>query len=273
MDGLGIELISAIGLPPVEFVGLAADLGCQYISIGLTQPPDNPLGYPAWSLRDDPVLRREVIAAMRDRDVCVSLGEGFIVRPNVDVRDFAADLDLMCELGGGRINTVGIDADVGRTLDQLGILVDMAEKVGMETTLEFVPGLPIGDLSAAVDAIRHVGRPTFRLLIDTMHLVRSGSGASDLAALDPDIIGYAQLCDVPLAARHDDYGYEALYERLAPGAGELPLPDIVAALPRDVVLGLEVPMLAAAKAGIGPHERLGRCVDAARGLLAKLDNQ
>ena len=35
MNRLGIENISVFGLPPVEFVNLAADLGCRYISTGL----------------------------------------------------------------------------------------------------------------------------------------------------------------------------------------------------------------------------------------------
>ena len=42
MDRLGIEHISAFGLPPVEFVGLAADLGCSDIGLTLTPIDFNP---------------------------------------------------------------------------------------------------------------------------------------------------------------------------------------------------------------------------------------
>ena len=58
---------------------------------------------------------------------------------------------------------------------------------------------------------------------------------------------------------------------LVPGEGELPLRDMLAALPRDRVVGLEVPLRSEALAGVGPRERLGRCVAAARDLLAQLD--
>jgi hypothetical protein len=34
MDRLGIELLSVFGMPPVDFVNLAASLGCRYISVG-----------------------------------------------------------------------------------------------------------------------------------------------------------------------------------------------------------------------------------------------
>jgi len=130
------------------------------------------------------------------------------------------------------------------------------------------PG-PIANLAAALTAVRHVGKPNFRLLIDTMHFVRSGSGAVDIAALDANVIGYVQLCDAPLRSRHASYMDEALHERMVPGTGELPLLDILAALPKDVVIGLEVPQRSLAEAGVGPYERVGQCVEATRGLLAR----
>lgn len=107
MNRLGIELLCVFGMSPVEHVALAADLGCGSISTGLTQLPFNPHGHPAWSLRDDPALRREMVAAMRDRGISIALGEGIGVRLGMDVRDRATDLDLMVELGVRRINAPG----------------------------------------------------------------------------------------------------------------------------------------------------------------------
>jgi sugar phosphate isomerase/epimerase len=117
MGRLGIESLSVFGLPPVQFVGLAADLGCAYISTALRPMGDNPHGYPTWSLKDDRALRREMVAALRDRGASISLGEGFSVRAGIDARDRAADLEVMCELGVQRINTsrgAGAFAGVGR---------------------------------------------------------------------------------------------------------------------------------------------------------------
>jgi sugar phosphate isomerase/epimerase len=266
---LAIERLCVFGLPPVQFVTLAAELGCRYISTGLVPMSYNPHGYPKWSLRDDPALRRELIAAMRDRDVSISLCEGFGVRVDRDVREYASDLDVLRELGVCRINAASSDRDLQRTLDQFARLAQMADSLGIETTIEIGPG-PIANLSAALAAVRHVDKPNFRLLIDTMHFVRSGSGAADIAALDPNVIGYVQLCDAPLRSRHSSYMEEALYERLVPGTGELPLLDILTALPQDLVIGLEVPQRSLAEAGVGPHERVARCLEATRGLLASI---
>lgn len=270
LSRIGIEAISVFGLPPAQFVNLAADLGCHYISTGLIQGPPSPLGYPGWSLRDDPALRKEMIAVMRDRDVSISLGEGFTIRPGVDVRDKARDLELMCELGVKRINAVSMEPDLHRTYDQYAAMAEMADKVGVEANVELSPGMTIGNLTAAVAVVKHVARKNFKLLIDTMHFVRSGSSVTELAALDPDMIGYAQLCDAPLISKYTTYMEEAMNARMSPGQGELPLRDIVAALPSHVVLGLEIPQLALAQAGMDSHARLGQCVTDAQALLKQI---
>jgi sugar phosphate isomerase/epimerase len=270
MERLGIEFLSVFDMPPVQYVELAADLGCRYVSSGLGQVGYNPHDYPKASLRDDPALRREMVAAMRDRGVSISLGEGFGVRPGVETRGQAADLDLMGELGVTRINAISLDPDLPRTFDELGVLAEMAAARGMETTMEFAPGLAVADLPTALEAVRHVGRPDFRLLIDTMHLLRSGSTPARLAAVPPALIGYVQLSDATHAPRFDTYMEEAMYERMVPGEGELPLREVLAILPREVVIGLEIPQRSLAEAGVDPHERLGRCVAAARAMLAEL---
>jgi sugar phosphate isomerase/epimerase len=103
-----------------------------------------------------------------------------------------------------------------------------------------------------------------------MHLVRSGSGAADLAALNPDLIGYAQLNDATLQPRTDNYMEEAMFERLVPGEGELPLHDILTSLPPDTMIEIEVPRRSLALAGVSPIDRVRPCVDAARRLLSEV---
>lgn len=271
MDRLGIENISVFGLPPIAFVNLAADLGCRHISAALIPFDYNPHGYPRFSLKDDAALRREMIAAMRDRAVAISLGEVFAVKADTKISDWAADVGAMAELGIKRINTLSLDPDRGQSFDKFGELTEMAAAYGMETTVEFIPGLTVADLPTAITAVRHVGRSDFRLLIDAMHFIRSGSRPEDLAAVDPAMIGYVQICDAPLVPRISNYFEEAKYERMVPGAGELPLLDILAAVPRDRIIGLEVPLRSQADAGVGPLDRLRPCVHAARDLLTRLN--
>jgi sugar phosphate isomerase/epimerase len=269
MDRLGIELLSVFGMPPVEFVQLAADLGCQYISTAMTGFPLPQLGQREFSLKHDPALRREIIVAMDDTGVSIALGDGMLILPGADISDRASDLDMLVELGVPRVNSVSLDPDLARTFDQLAVLAELAADRGMSTTTEPAPGTTVGDLTTGLAALKHVGRKDFQLLIDTMHLVRTGFGAADLAALDPELIGYAQLSDTTLQPRGDNYMQEAMFDRLVPGEGELPLRDILRTLPPDVVIGLEVPRLSLAEAGVSHVDRLLPCVEAARGLLTE----
>jgi sugar phosphate isomerase/epimerase len=100
-------------------------------------------------------------------------------------------------------------------------------------------------------------------------LVRSGSSAAELAAVDPEYIGYAQLNDTTLQPRLDNYMEEAMFERMVPGEGELPLTDILSVLPHDIVLEIEVPRRSLALAGVSPIDRVRPCVEAARRLLTE----
>jgi len=176
----------------------------------------------------------------------------------------------LAQLGVPRINAVSLDPDLGRSFDQFAALTELAAQRNIETVVEPVPGLTVGDLPTALAALAHVARPDFRLLIDTMHLVRSGSTAADLAALDPTQIGYAQLNDTTLQPRLDNYMEEAMYERMVPGEGELPLHDLLRALPTGIVLELEIPQRSLALAGVSHIDRLRPGVEAARRLLSEM---
>jgi hypothetical protein len=62
-----------------------------------------------------------------------------------------------------------------------------------------------------------------------------------------------------------------MFERMVPGEGELPLVDMLAALPDDRVVGLEIPMRSRAEAGVSAYDRLLPAVQSARALLARAD--
>jgi sugar phosphate isomerase/epimerase len=142
----------------------------------------------------------------------------------------------------------------------------MAAERGLETVTEVGVG-PIATLDCALEVIRHSGRADFKLLIDTMHFFRFGGSIESLGKVDPDMIGYVQLCDVPLRSAFPTYMEEALHERLFPGQGELPLAEFSRLIPSPVVVSVEVPRRSLARAGAGPRERVAPCVEAARALF------
>jgi sugar phosphate isomerase/epimerase len=270
MNPLAVDPISTFGMPPVELIHLSADLGCERTGMTMfTRLKWDPPFYPEFAIRGDRELQRKMAAALKEREITISFVDGFLIEPGKDIRERAEDLEIMAGMGAPLVNTLSVDPDLNRSIDQFGILADLAAAAGMETILELCPGLTISTLPAALAAIEAVGRRDFRLLIDTMHYGRSGARAADVAALDPRLIGYVQISDVNLVPSNPNYMEEATTERLVPGTGELDLVDMLAVIPDDVTISMEVPMYAKARAGIGPHERLGRCVSATRELLAE----
>jgi len=269
---LGLEMLTLLGMPPVEYVRLASELGCVELSTGLSGLPLSVFGlpdefYPPWSLRDDPALRREMKAAMADTGVKIGLAEGFRASANEDIRACAADLDLFAELGALRLNAICMEDDLAMAKDKLAVLAEMAGARGMMFTIEFFPPTGITSLGAALEVIGHIGKGKARLLLDTMHLFRTGGTVAQIAALDPDLIGYVQLSDSRLAPWDEAYMQTAMFARDVPGEGELPLRDLIAVLPGDVTISLEVPQLEALRTG-SPRDHAACCVAAARALGA-----
>ena len=269
MRPLGIERLSVFGLPPLDFIAMTAALDCQSLGLGLaTTGGYNPHGYPEWSFRDEPQLRRDTRHALLDHALRLSLIEGFAVIPDQPMSRFAADLDLVAELGCERVAVVSIDKDLDRTIAGFAEFAEMAGQRGLTVSAELGSLGPIRTLAAAEAAVKGVAHPAFTLLIDTMHFFRLGSTNRQLAQTDIAAIGYVQLCDAPWQQRFETYIEEAMYERMAPGAGELPLAAFLAQIPPHVPVSLEIPQRGLAEDGVGPAERLAPCIAAARALLA-----
>jgi sugar phosphate isomerase/epimerase len=203
------------------------------------------------------------------RDVRISIVECFAVLADNDMRDFARDLDLTKELGCDRINVVSVGQGMARTIEGFARLCELAAERDLKVSAEMGSLGPLKGVHAAREVVSGVDLPNFSLLIDTMHFFRLGNTVAEFAALDPAMIGYVQLADAPWEGRFETYMEEAMYERMAPGDGEMPLVELLRYVPDGVVVSLEIPIRSLAEQGVGPRERTARCVDGARRLLAR----
>lgn len=269
MTTIGIDSITFLAMPPGESVALAAELGCSHVGLALKPMTPNPHGYRDWSLADDAALRKATVAALAAHGIKVGAADGVFLLPGADAAALAPTLDILAELTAPLVNLVTFDPDLERNLDQLGRVAELAAARGLRTGVEFVPGLGVGDLPTALALVRRLGRADTGVTIDPMHLYRSGATAADVAAMAPGEIAHVQICDVPAACNYESYGFEAVQERLAPGDGELPLAELVAALPPLAMIGIEVPQVALAEAGMGAKERIGAVVAKTRALLER----
>jgi sugar phosphate isomerase/epimerase len=267
MDRLAIEFICVFGMPPVEFIELAAKLDCPRIGLAPAPVVTLPGLYEAWDLRTDAALRRDTAKALRDNGVTITQAEGFLIMPGIPAERLASDMDLMAEFGAKQLNAVCLEAEFAANVEGFGKFAECAGERGLSVTVEFLPGMTIGSLAAAEALIREVGHDNAGILVDAMHLYRSGSTTADLAAVDASRIRYAQLCDVPLVPLIAEYADEARFDRRAPGEGELPLADFVRAIPKDVMIGLEIPQRALVEQGRSAADRLAPALARARALL------
>ncbi|GIX31313.1 MAG: hypothetical protein KatS3mg124_1785 [Porticoccaceae bacterium] len=264
---LGIEALSVYCLPPPRFLELAARLGAAHISTGLSGADFGQPDYRPWSLREDRALLADTRAALAATGVAIALGEGFALRPASDPAAWAQDLDLFAELGVPRINTVVFDPERNRARDRLGSLAEAAAARGLAVTLELPPTSVVGSLEAGLALLEELACPNLSLLLDTMHFARGGGDPQTLRAV-AGRIGYVQLADSRRAPVGEDYLEEALYQRLPPGAGELPLAEILAALPATLPVSLEVPSRSWFGEAGGVEDWLAGALAAARRLLS-----
>jgi sugar phosphate isomerase/epimerase len=174
----------------------------------------------------------------------------------------------MAELGARRINAICIEDDLAMAKDQLAALSEMAMARGMVFTIEFTPPAGINSFETALEVCQHIGPGKAGVLVDAMHFFRTGGTVEQLKAVDPDWIGYAQLCDGRMAPWDEGYFGEAMFARGVPGEGELPLREWIAALPETCEIGLEVPRLDDLRSGMSPRDHAARVVAAARELGA-----
>lgn len=94
------------------------------------------------------------------------------------------------------------------------------------------------------------------ILVDNLHLSRSGGTIDEVRAMDIDRLPYLQIADAESIV-HTEFTAlldEALNGRLLPGDGALPIDDLLAAVP-DVPLSFEVRSRALRDGFTDPVER------------------
>ncbi|WP_395391674.1 TIM barrel protein [Novosphingobium sp. BL-8A] len=261
---LGIESRTLAGMGPVEHVRLAADLGCTRVSLGLEQQSGGNGGYPAWSLREDAALRREVKAALADTGICIKLGEGLAASDMIAPADRAADFDLFADLGAKRLGAHDNGLEREQARDQLAELATMAQQRGMDLSIIFAPVLTTRSLPEALALVREIGEDKASLTIDSLYFFRTGGSVRQIADLDAALIGHVRICDGALGDGESD----TRSPRLIPGEGELPLREFVDALPRGKTLGIDVTLPQAAIGFEAAKDYVGEIVARTRALLA-----
>ena len=241
MRRLSLAHLTAIDLAPPAFIEAAAEAGFDAVGLRLMRvTPDSP-GYP---LMENAAAMRATRQALTSCGITVSDIEFIRLTPEFALEPLLPMLDAGAELGARNLICAPYDPDLTRLAETLGALAEATRARGMMTALEFFPWTNVAGLQVAWEVVQAAG-PHAGLLVDTLHFDRSGSSLELLAQIPPERLPFAHLCDAPV---HPPYTDEQLLEtargeRLIPGGGDIDLAAILAALPDDIPLGLEIPVI------------------------------
>lgn len=238
---LGLAHFTAIGVPPLELVSLAARTG--YAAVGLRLYPAFP-GAPFYEIPASSAASHEMQERLRGEGIRVydiefiTLSQGFAPASLIPV------LEAASALGARRLSVCGDDPEHTRMVEMFATLCDLAAPFGIGVDLECMAWRRVSSFPQAVQVVSEAGRVNGGVLVDALHLSRTGGTRENVRQTPPNLIRSAQLCDA-VAERpssNEAIIQEARSGRLLPGRGTLPLCDLLDVLPTETVLSVEVPM-------------------------------
>ena len=261
MTALGLAHLTALDLAPAALVSEAARAG--FASVGLRFIAATPDG-PAYATRVGTEAHRALKQVLTDEGIRLNDIEFVQLTPDIDVAAFAGVLEAGADLGAAAVTASGDDPDRSRLTVHFAELCRLAASFGLRVDLEFMRWRVIGNLRQAEAVVREAGQRNGAILVDALHLSRSGGAAGDLISIPDRWLRAAQLCDAGATTPETDTAIiaEAREGRLPPGEGALPLGALLEALPTDAGLSVEMPL-----PKLGARERIATAYNATRKLL------
>lgn len=257
---ISLAALSVIECAPPDLVTVAAEAG--FNAVGLRLLPARPTDVRQPIIGDTP-MRRETLKRLQDTGTSVLDIEVIWFQPEMNPANHEPMFETGAVLGAKRVLVASGDPDEGRMAENLATLCDMARPYGLSLDIEFIKWTPLTGLDMALRILAKADKPNSGVLIDCLHAARAGVTPEMMSQIDPKRLGYFQLCDAP-AETPADLMHEARFDRLAPGEGGLPLREIIAALPRDLAISVETPLMVS---GLSPLERARVLYQATRRVL------
>jgi sugar phosphate isomerase/epimerase len=236
---LSLAHLTVLDAAPLELIDAAHAAGFDAIGLRIVAPPAAP---PAARVIGSAEMIRSIERRLRETGLSILDVEAVWLLADTDPGGFAAIVETGARLGARFVLTVGNDPEPQRQADNFARLAESARVAGLRAMLEFMPFSQVKTLADARRLVAQAGVPGAGVLVDALHLWRTGGGVADLAALTEGDWGYIQLCDAraeaPSAALLRD---EARSDRFYPGDGALDLVSLLRALPEDLPLSIEAP--------------------------------
>lgn len=248
---IGIAHLSLLQLEPDELVRVAAAAGFDFVGVRVRGA--TPLETIA-DMQPGSAMSKAVIAALADTGIAVRDIEFIVLDGSVGREEWLPMIEAGAALGATSLSLAGQDPDRARLVDSLAELATAAAEFGIIPTLEPISYNAVATVAQAASIAREAGAA---VMLDPLHIQRGGSSIADIADIEADLVPVVQVCDGPLeaptnieidgplprgmTADGEPRKVEARALRLPPLAGELPLVELLRAVPAGVPVSVEVP--------------------------------
>ncbi len=246
---------------PVPLIEAAAAAGFRAVGLPLRSGALRPLAHEI--VGNAPAVRAIKVA-------CAATGvgifdvESLVLGHEPDHDGLRRTFETAAEIGASRMSCLGAEPASGTKLsraeeaERLARICRTAAGFGLSIGLEFMLFRSIRTIGEALAVVQAAGEPNLGVIVDALHLFRSGGTPADVAAAPANLLSHCQLCDAPAdAPAPDRLVDEARSGRLLPGEGAIPIAELVATLPVSVPLALEIPVARNAGLPVAERARLG----------------
>lgn len=237
MRTYSLDNLTMVGVELPELVDIAAAAGYDAVAPWSMAMSDKG----TMTTLPDSAKIREMAARLRETGIRLAAGDGFALLPGHDIEAYKTSAEVMAELGASNIVVLPFDDDEARSFDGFCKLSEHAGKLGMGVALEFLPTSQVKTLDDAVAYVSRTGMSHVGLQVDFFHVMNGAGSVAGLASIDPALIRCAQVSDGKLGLSSEQYAHAMMADRSVPGEGEFPLNELLAILPADINVGIEIP--------------------------------
>ncbi|WP_311215013.1 MULTISPECIES: TIM barrel protein [unclassified Arthrobacter] len=238
---ISLAPLTVLPCSPVQQIDVAAASGFNAVSLRLLPVMESDIDVMADKALQAAIEQHLSTTGLRVLDVEVARATSAL-----DVPALIPTLEFAGSIGAQRFAITAEAEGYYDAATEAGVvrriaeLCEAGERFGVGVMLEFMAYRSIRSLEHAANIVATVGHPGLGITIDALHLFRSGGTAKDILGIPRQALACVQLCDAPAAAPSDLAG-EARSGRLYPGDGDLPLGELLRALPSDLPISIEVP--------------------------------
>ena len=226
---LAAGVIPELTKDPARFVEVTADAGWKATGVWFDKD--------SWSSTTSREVKKRI------DDSGIEAVDMEVIRLGKSIDKGKALVEAACEIGAKNILVVSSLHSSIETADQLSYLCSLAEAGNITICLEFMKFTSVKSLSDALEIIKLIDAHNIGILLDLLHVVRSGTTFKEIEDCDPNLFPYAQWCDgtaQPVGWSDSELITDALDDRLLPAQGKLNALEFESFFDKGVPFSVEV---------------------------------